>query len=197
LNVIAASPPGTSTPRSSENDQNETHLADSDSHADMELILSNVEKIIRKMETKICTLSNLNRQEREGRVVLQESCRRLEDAVRAREYEVANLKRQLDESEQERRRVVQEFGTRNSRHGTEDNRVQSLGHVADERPGTNHDVVRTSRHEHRGNGRGRRVEWPPINPPQVPRPIGENIDPGPDVRRTGPYFVGGFWPSLS
>ena len=171
---ITANPPGTSAPGSSENVQNERHLADSDSHAENELMLSSMEKTIRRMETKICALRNLNQQEKEGREVLQESYRRLEDAVRAREYEVLDLKRRLNESERERG-AGQQLGTRNLRRRTEDDIARGSG------PG----------------GRGRHVELPPMGPPQTfPPQMEENIHPGhPWGAASGPHFVGGFRPA--
>jgi len=166
--IIAESTPGTSTPGSSENEQSKRHLADSDSYAGIELMLSNLERTIRRMETKICTLRNLNQQEKESREVLQESYRRLEGVVRARENEVADLKRQLlvNDSGQEKRKVVQKLGARNSRH---------------------RDIASDA---------GRDVELAPPPQPSAP-PIEENIDPGPTVQHpwgtaSGPRFVGGF-----
>jgi hypothetical protein len=108
--VISASPPGTSTSVSSDKDQNERQLADSDFQAKMELTVSGMEEKIERMETKICSLYNLNQQEKEGREALQKKCRELEVAVLDREVEVATLKRQLEESEQYRERAMQELG---------------------------------------------------------------------------------------
>ena len=157
---------------------------------------------MRRMETKICTLSNLNRQEREGREVLQESCRRLEVAVRAREDEVANLKRRLDESEQERRRVMHELEMQNLRRRTEDD-IASRVHVADERTRNKHGVDNTSRYDPSGSGSrgsGWHGERPIRSPQALPPTMEQNFHPGPSVPLPWDIapesdFVGGFKPA--
>ena len=183
------SPPGTSTSGSSDKDQNEGQLADSDFQAKMESTVSRMEEKISRMETKICSLYNLNQQEKEGRKALQEKCRELEVAVRDREVEVATLKRQLEESEQYRERVImQELGMRNMRHKTQDD-IASLVHVAKERTENNHDLYeRNGRHVQARTGLSQ----------AFPPPMEQNTDSEPSMKQppfrqqTAPNFIGGF-----
>jgi len=175
--ITSASPPGT----------NERQLAD-DSQAEVELILSTTEEMIRRTETRVCALYNLNQQEKEGRKILQEKCRELEVAVRDREDEVATLKHRLEKSEQDKERVMQELAMRNPRRRTEYD-IANLAHVAEERMETNHDVHERS---------GRHVQARPGPSQVLPPPMGQNTDPRSSMKQpplrqqTAPNFIGGF-----
>jgi len=185
--VISASPPGTSTSGSSDQDQNQRELADSDFQAKVELTVSGMEEKIRRMETKIRSLYNLNQREKEGREALQRKCQGLEAAVRDREGEVAALKHRIEESEKDKERVMQELGMQNMRHRTEDD-ITTLFHVAEERTENNHDLYQRSGYHVQA-----RTGPSQASPPQVER----NTYPGSSMRpplrqQTAPNFIGGF-----
>jgi len=184
--VISASPPGTSTSGSSDQDQNQRELADSDFQAKVELTVSGMEEKIRRMETKIRSLYNLNQQEKEGREALQEKCRELEATVHDWEREVAALKHQLEESERDKERVMQELRMQNLRHRAEDD-IASLVHVAEER--TENVYERTGRHiqAHRGP---LQAFLPPVE--QNTEGPGSSMRQPPLRQQTTPNFIGGF-----
>ena len=182
------SPPGTSTSGSNNNDRNERQLADSDSHAEMESILSSMEETISRMETKICALHSLNQKEKEGREALQKKCRELEVAVRDREGEVVTLKHRLEESEQDRERVMQELKMQNPSPRTE-NDISTFDQVVEEMRETSHDVyVRSGRRVHSPTG-----PWQALPPAmEQTTDLGSSIRQPPLRQQTSPDFIGGF-----